>query len=603
MDLHAMVTLGILGVAGVLFLSDRIRPDVVGLSVAVGLGLTGVLTPAEALAGLSSPAVVTILAVFMLAEGLRRTGVTERLGTVLLRLARSGEGGLVGVVMAAAAALSLFMNNTAAASLLLPAAASAARRAGVSLSRLLMPLAFATLLGGMATLLTTSNIIAAGILRDNGYRAYGLLDFAPVGLPLVALGVAYMALWGRRTLPRLTPAEDIPPVRTPVDLAQVYRLGERMLRAAVRDDSPLVGRTLADSAFRELCGATVVAIDRGGRIHLAPPPTARLEAGDVLILEGRREPVESDRLRQCLWPMPLEPVPTEGLESASVALVETVLSPRSGLIGHSLANAHFREKYGMTALALWRAGKPMRTGIRDQVLQFGDALLLQGPRDRLGVLRAEPDLIVLGGAADAPPVSNRGWLAAGVLLVTLALVTTGWLPMAVGLLAGSLAMILTRVMTADEAYRSIEWRTVFLVAGMLPASTALVKTGAAGLLAGTLVRAAGTAGSHAALAGVFLLTALLTQVMSGTAVAAVLTPVAILVARGAGMDPRALVMAVALACSMAFLTPLGHPVNLLVMGPAGYGVRDFLRVGTPLFLLLFLAAMVLLPLAWPLTPP
>jgi len=598
MTVHAAVTLAVLGGAVLLFLSDRVRPDLVALLVVAALGLSGVLSPTEAFSGFGSPAVAVIVAIFVLAEALRFTGVTDRVGTLLLRLAGTGERRLVMVVMLAGAFLSLFMNNTAAASLLLPAASSAGRRAGVSLSRLLMPLAFATILGGTATLFTTTNLVVAGILKDAGYAPYGLLDFAPVGLPLVVVGVAYMGLWGVRLLPRQSPADLAR--TTEGDLLGVYRLGERLFRARVLPGSPLEGKSLADAAFREACGSTVVAIDRRDRVTLSPAPDAVLHEGDVLLLEGRREEFDEVARWGCLEV--LEEAPERALESETVAVVEAVLSPRSGLIGQTLTTAHFREKYGMTALALWRAGTPTRTGIREMELQFGDALLLQGPRERLGVLRAEPDLIVLDAGVAEPRSPEKGRLAVAIVLLTLLAAALEWPPTSLAMLAGALALILVRVIPADAAYQAIEWRTIFLVAGMLPVSVAMARSGAADFLADALLRGLGGAGPLVLVCGVFGLAALLAQAMSGTAVAAVVAPVAILAAQRLGADPRAVAMAVVLGASMAFPTPLGHPVNLLVMGPGGYRFRDFLVVGIPLALLLFGVTAALLPVFWPLTP-
>ncbi len=599
MNAHTLLTLAILGVALVLFLSERIRSDLVALLVVAALGLSGVLTPVEAFSGFGSPAVAVLVAIFVLAEGLRVTGVTDRIGTLLLRLAGSGERRLVAVVMVAGAFLSLFMNNTAAASLLLPAASSAGRRSGVSLSRLLMPLAFATVLGGTATLFTTANLLVGDILKEAGYRGYGVLDFAPVGLPLVAVGIAYMVLWGVRFLPSQSPSEGVRAAQA--DLVALYRLGERLFRARVRDGSPLDGKSLAECAFRETCGATVLAIESRGRVTLSPPPDAVLRAGDVLLLEGKREEFATMEREACLEG--LEEGGGEGapLESESVAVVEAVLSPRSALIGQTLTSSHFREKYGMTALALWRAGSPTRTGIREMELRFGDALLLQGPRERLEVLRDEPDLIVLGAGLPPPQAPGRGVAAVAILCLAVLLAGLGWLPTSLALLAGALAMVLGRVLPPDRAYGAVEWRTIVLVAGMLPVSTALAKTGAAGLLAQAVVAGVGAAGPLALACGFFALAAALAQAMSGTAVAAIVAPIAILAAQGGGADPRAVAMAVVLGGSMAFPTPLGHPVNLLVMGPGGYRFRDFLVVGLPLALLLFALVALLLPLFWPLT--
>lgn len=599
MDRNLLLTFIILLVAVALLLSDRLRSDLVALLVVVALGLSGVLTPQEAFSGFSRSAVVTILAIFILTEGLRRSGVTDRVGSFLLRLGGKEEGRLVAVVMVAGAFFSLFMNNIAAASVLLPAVTGAARKARLSLSRLLLPLALGTILGGMATLLTTTNIVVSSLLREQGIAGYGLLDFAPLGLPIVAVGVAYMVLWGRHRLPaQLLPERDSAIPRRG-DLVEIYRLGERLFRARVPAGSYLVGRPLAQSTFRERYNLTVVALERGGKVLPSPPPDTLFEEGDVVLLEGKVE-----EFRQRDVPPYLEILPPrlwceEDLESPEVAVVEAVLAPRSTLIGQTLRSAHFREKYGMNVLAIWRAGRPIRTSLSDLPLQFGDALLLQGPRRSLSLLRGEPDLVLLGEEEEAVP-SGKGWLALVLMAATLVLVAL--FPSLIGelMLGGALLMVLSGVLTMDQAYRAIEWKSVFLIAGMLPLGTAMTKTGAASLLAGHIVSWLGPAGPWALLAGLFFLGTLLTQVMNGAAVASVVAPMAIQAALASGANPRSLAMAVALSTSMAFLTPLGHPVNILVMGPAGYRFRDYLRVGLPLTILLSALILLLLPVIWPL---
>jgi di/tricarboxylate transporter len=510
--------------------------------------------------------------------------------------------------MLAGAFLSLFMNNIAAMAVLLPAVSGAARKAGVNPSRLLIPLAFSTLLGGMATLLTTSNIVVSSLLKDQGLAGFGLLDFAPVGLPLVAAGIAFMALWGRHLLPARSPAERLQAIQRAEgeeDLVQTYRLSERLFRARIPAGSYLIGKPLARSTFREIYNLNVVAIEREGRTILCPTPDAILQEGDTVLLEGRLEDFKRKDVEPYLEILPPKEWHERDLEAPAIAVVEAVLAPRSRLIGQTLRQAHFREKYGMTVLGIWRGDRPIRTGLSDLPLQFGDALLLQGPRDRLRVLQAEPDLIISGeGLEEAEgvplPVPGRSWLALGIMILTLLGAALSRPAVGEIMLGGALAMILVGALTMDQAYRAIDWKTVFLVAGVLPLGLALVKTGAASALASGLSSILGPAGPLALLAGLVSLTFLLSQAINGAAVAAVIAPVAIQAAQQCGANPRALAMGVALATSMAFLTPLGHPVNMLVMGLGGYRVRDYTKVGLPLALLLLGLMLLFLPLFWPL---
>ncbi|GAB4450455.1 MAG: SLC13 family permease [Anaerolineae bacterium] len=602
MNLQLLLTFAILCVSIVLFLSDRLRADLVALLTVIALGLTGILTSQEVFSGFSRSAVITILAIFILAEGLRRTGVTEQVGTLLLRVAGTRESWLVVVVMLAGAFLSLFMNNIAAASVLLPAVSGVGRKAGVNPARLLMPLAFATILGGMATLLTTTNIVVSTLLRDRGVAGYGLLDFAPLGLIIVAVGVTYMALVGRRLLPTQWPVDYLETARqAEEDLVGVYRLGERLFRIRVPVGSTLNGKSLAESALRERFNLTVVAIERNGQVTLSPPPDKTVLQGDVILFAGNLDELRQRDVEPFFEILPSRDWREQDLESEAIVVVETVLAPRSSLFGQTLRQAHFREKYGMTVLALWRGGHQRRTGLADLPLQFGDALLLQGPRERLQVLQTEPDLIVLGnGQEETRLIPDKGRLALIIMVATLALATVNSALVAEVMMGGALLMVLVKVLSMDQAYQAVEWKSIFLIAGMLPLGIAITKTGAAALLAQWLITLLGPAGPLALLAGLFILTTLLTQAMNGAAVAAIMAPIAIQTAQNLSIDPRSLAMGVALATSMAFITPLGHAVNILVMGPGGYSFRDYFRVGLPLTLLLFAVIIFLLPLFWPL---
>jgi di/tricarboxylate transporter len=599
------ITLLTLLAASALFLSDRMRPDLIALLAAITLGLTGVLTVQEVFSGFSRSAVITIMSIFILAEGLRRTGVTDQAGQALLRLTGSREGRMSSVVLMAGATLSLFMNNIAAASVLLPAVSGAARKARVSLPRLLMPLAFGTILGGMATLLTTTNIVASSLLRDSDLAGFGLLDFAPVGIPLVLAGALYMAIWGRRMLPEKTPAQrlqEFPSAEQ--NLLQIYRLDERVLRGRVRPGSELVGIPLGSSCLRESFKLNVIGIERAGKRIFPLTPDLVLHAGDIILLMGKPEDYSPTNLEAQFEMLQASGWQQEYFATGNVQLIEAVLAPRSTLVDQTLSQAQFREKYGVNVLAIWRGERPIRTALSDLPLHFGDALLMEGTANSLDLLKSEVGLLILTHTKETShPLSRKAWLATSILAATLLLAAI--FPDRVGefMLGGALAMILAGMLSMDQAYAAIEWRSVFLVAGMLPMGIAMTKTGAAALLSEYILRLLGERGPLALLAVLVILGTLLTQVMSGAAVAAILIPVAIGAAQSTGNDPRAMAMGVALATSMAFITPLGHPVNILVMSQGGYRFRDFVRVGLPLTILLIILVLTLLPVFWPLTLP
>lgn len=605
LSLDAVITLIILTAAIVLFLTNKVRADVVALLVLVSLGATGVLTPQEAFSGFSRSAVVTIVAIYVLAAGLNLTGAGERVGNWLVRGAGQSEGRLVVLSMIAGAFLSLFMNNIAAAAVLLPAVSSAARRQRVNPSRLLMPLAFATILGGMATLFTTTNIVSSGLLAEEGLPGFSVLSFAPVGIPVIIAGMLYMAVFGRRILRERPTPEQFEPRASDLldeDLTEIYQLDERLFHARIPPGSYLDGRSLADSTFREKFNVNVLAVEHEGRKQIAPPPDTVLRVGDIVTLEGSLDEFRGRDVEPFLEILELRPTADQDLQSADVVITEVALSPRSSLIGHTLREVSFRDQFGFSALAIWRGGRPIRRGMSTTQLLFGDALLLQGPRARLHLLRRNPDLIVLGEPAE--PVSDvrssKLGIATAIMVITLIVAAVGLLQTAEAMLLGTLAMVLVGVLSPDEAYDAIEWRSVILVAGMLPMGLALTKTGLAGVVAENIMNLTMPYGPLVLFAALFLLSTLLVQVISGPAVAAIVVPLAIESARQAGIDPWSLTLGVALGTSMAFLTPLGHPVNVLVMGPGGYRFGDYFKVGLPLTILVTIVILILLPLIYPL---
>ncbi|MGB8647698.1 MAG: SLC13 family permease [Anaerolineae bacterium] len=589
--------LAVLFAAAILFITEKLRPDLVALLVLTVFGVSGILTPTEALSGFSRPAVITILAIFILTAALEKTGVTRTLGAWLVRLGGRAEGQMLVVLMLSGALLSLFMNNIAAGAVLLPVAVGIASERKISPGKLMMPLAFGTLLGGMATLLTTVNILVSSSLRDNGLPGFELLDFLPIGIPAVLVGVVYMLLLGRRLLPRRAPSDWqrlMQAARGPLE--DIYGLRERWMHALVPVTSPLVGRTLAQAGLGRELGVNVIAIIEDGKSRLAPPPGEYLHAGDLLFMQARSEQVE------LLTRRGLEIQSASGvlnpLNSESIGLFELALAPRSGALGKTVRDIHFREKYGLSVVAIWREGRPRRVGVGEMPLQQGDALLVLGPRQGIHVLQSEPEFIVLSGESDQPLRRSKGLWVVAIMAAAMVLSALGVLQIAEAMLAGALGMVLVGALTMDEAYQAIEWKVIFLIAGMLPAGVAMIKTGTAALVANLIVAALGAWTPLVVLAGLMVVALVLTQVMSGQATIVILAPIAISAAQQVHADARTFSLGVALACSMAFLTPLGHPVNILVMGPGGYKFGDYFRVGLLLCLLLLATFLLLLPLEY-----
>jgi di/tricarboxylate transporter len=583
----------LVAIASVFFIFEWLRADLVALILLVVLGATNILTPQETLSGFSRSAVITIIAIFILTAGLAKTGATRMLGKQLMRWSGESETSLIVVLMAASAFLSLFMNNIAAASVLLPVAIGASRQRQVSPSKLLMPLAFGSILGGMATLLTTANILVSATLRDAGYAAFGLLDFAPIGIPITLVGIIYMLWIGRHLLPSQSFNEWDRLIASEQDgLAHAYNLGERWFQAKVLPESPLIGMSLTEAGFGRDLGINIVAILRNHSTHLAPSPTDHFQPDDILVLQARAEQMDALAGRGLdVQPAPLQ---QELLTSDTSSLFEVVPAPRSRAIGKTLRELHWREKFGMNVVAIWRDGRARRVMVGDMPIQFGDALLVLGALNRVRMLQAEGDFIVATERIEEGLRTRKMPYAIAIMAGAIIVASIGWFPTAEVLLAGALLMVLIGALTMDEAYQAIEWRAIFLIAGILPVGLALSKTGAAAAIGNSLVIALGGWGTLAVVGGLLVITTLFTQIMSGQATAVILAPIAIQAAQTINADPRVFALAVAYGCSLAFLTPLSHPSNILVMGPGGYRFSDYVRVGALLTVILIVLILALL---------
>jgi di/tricarboxylate transporter len=595
MSLAGWITLGTIAVAAVLLVTEWLRPDLTALLVMIVLSVTGVVSPDEALSGFGQAAVITILSMFILTAGLEQTGVTRGIGRFLLRITGKSERKLIAALTLGAALLSLFMNTIASAAMLLPAAMGIARQAKIRPSRLLMPLAFGAMLGGTATLLTTANIVTSATLSHAGIEPYALLDFLPVGLPLAFFGVLLMLILAPRLLPERDMAGSIARMRRlQAELAQLYHLRESTSEIVVNPGSAMAGRSLRQADWEKDLGLTVLGITHHGRLQLAVNGDTEVAEGDVLIVKGEPDP---DRLRDFGLRAHAEGEISEALASQDVPLVEVVIPPRSAWEGSTLRDIHLRERYQIQALAVWREGKIVMQNLGDLPLRVGDAALLQGPSERFSSLHRNPNVLILAEETEGRP-SVRAPLAVAILLGSLSLAAIGVLPIAIATLSGAVLMVLTGCINMESAYRAVDWKTIILVAGMLSLSVALQSTGTAALLGQVLVDLTSPLGSLGT-AGLLLLASIaLSLLLGGQAGAVIMAPIAIATGTVVGADPRAMAMAVAIGCSLAFLTPLGHPANLLVLGPGGYKFRDYVRLGAPLTLLSILVTLAGLHWFW-----
>lgn len=595
MSESAYFTLGLLLVASVAFATGRWRPDAIALLVLLALLLLRVIDPLTGFAGFGSPVLVAVAGVFVVSAGLERVGVAAMLGRRIFNLAGRSELRLILAFGTVAGLLSGVMNSVGAMAVLLPAAMAAAREARISPSKLLLPLALGTRLGGNLTLIAgPSNLIASQALAVHGQRPFTFFEFLPIGTGFLLIGLAFIALVARRWLP------DIPVAEAPQPgfLTEVYRLRDGLLEVRIPEGSPLIGKTIAESDLGRSLGLTVISIARGARHIVAPSRDEILEGGDSLIVQGRVEDVQAHSLRAAGLGELREPA-TPVLESPDVRVVEVIPAPRSSVAGKTLREIGFREKYGVTVLAIWREGRPRRTGLVDLPVQLGDALLLQGHRKRIKILKRDPDFLVLEPDESAVPRPGKTLWALLAVAIMIATSSAG-LPIAVAVLLAAAVVVISGCLTAEEVYEAIDWRALVFIGAMLPLGNALTSTGGAGsIVSGTL----GAIGKTPPLGLITLLggAIVLNQLMPSVAATTLLAPLALQASAATGANPHAYMMAIIAGTGTTF-TPISNPVNLLVMGPGGYRMSDYVRVGLPLAFLLGTLSLLIIPQFWPLIP-
>ncbi len=776
----------ILAIALALFVSEKVRMDVVALLVMSALGVSGLVSMSDALAGFSNPAVVTVWSMFILSAGLSATGVADVIGRQVTRLAGKSEPRMIIAIMLTTGVLSAFMNNIGVAALMLPVVMDIARRAEVSPSRLLMPMAYASLLGGLTTLVgTPPNLVASDALRQAGHEGFQFFSFTAIGLPALFIGTLFVAFLGRHLLPAKMPEEF---QRSRQDAGGVWRfshdLEERQFHLRLEAESPFHGRPLRDTGLGAMLGLTVIDVERRGAPLSPVDGDLVLQSGDVLTVEGRREEYEEflhwqafemahgaeiaevlsprrltlisaviaeaspvagltvreadfrrrfqahiltvrhegqvirtglaghrlaagdalqlellreevDGLRESeafseitviseenfgqIYPesetllelnVPAEshlagstvaesglwealglriiaigrrPDPvffpesdqkilpgdkllvhgsrdsvarlrgiqklrlmdaSEGFQRSpghhpEAAYTEVTLAPHSQLAGKTLRELDFRRRYGLQVISIWREGRAHRSHLRNFTLEFGDAVLLAGPRDRIAALSDDSDFLVLSRAAyeeTASQTPGRALLASAIMFAVVASVLAGWLSIAIAAVAGATLMVLCRCLTIESAHRAIEWKSVFLIACMIPLGTAMKDTGAAEWMARGVAAASAPFGPWGMIVGLYLMTAAATTIVPTTALVLIMAHIGMDAAAAFDLSPQMVVMAIAMAASASFTSPISHPANVLVMGPGGYRFIDYIRMG--LFLALVVMATVIPMIAW-----
>jgi di/tricarboxylate transporter len=599
-----VLVLSILIVAVLLFVTEKLRSDVVAILVLLGLALTGMLTADDALSGFSHSAVITVIGVFVISAGLYQTGVAHRMGRYLTQVAGRDEIRLTVTIMLAVAAISAIMNNVGATAVLLPVVVGLARGSKISPSKLLIPLSFGSLQGGLLTVIgRPSNIIVSDALEQVTGEPLAFFGLTAIGVILLIIGILYIVLFGRRMLPERAVEDKLEAMLAAQRKAlEQYHLGERLFEVRVLPESPLVNMSIEESRLGRSLDLNIVGIVRNGSNILSPGPGDLLTADDLLLIQG--SPEEVMRLR---WTRGVEieqeitHMHLDDMISPDLAVVEAVLTPNSSLIGHTLRDMDFRREYGLTVLAIWREGNPYRTALGNISLRFGDTLLLQGTHANIHLLAGQPDILVLGDEHEtAVTHPERAPVAASILVLMIGLVAFRVTPVEIGALLAAFLMVVTGCLTMEDAYKAIDWKSVFLMAGMLPLGLALAQTGTAAYLAERVSDLVGGLGPQGLLAGIFVFNLLASQLMSSVAAAALMAPIAISTAQTAGANPEAFLVAIAVSGSFAFMTPISHQANVLVMGPGGYHFTDYAKVGGPMALLLSVISIILLPIMWPL---
>jgi di/tricarboxylate transporter len=785
MTIEIILVFLILIAALVLFFTGWVRMDIVALLVLGSLAITGLVSPAEALSGFSNPAVVTVWAMFILSAALYQTGIARIIGRQVVHLSGKTEWRMIIAIMLTSGLLSAVMNNIGVAVLMLPVVMDIARTTGRPPSRLLMPLAYGSLLGGLTTLIgTPPNLLVSYALQDAGLRPFQLFDFTPVGIGVMLGGILFVAFVGRHFLPvRDVTQSDGNDRKKKMALPTSYDLQQRTFLMRIKKGSELAGKTLAESRLRAALGINVLSVKReGGGTILDPGPDTVLRDNDTLFVQGRLDAIKALREWKILLPeekeinlqkilfegtmffeatlgekasanihnpddllkasrinvlaikrdgslrrihtrkeaimatdilllhgeegeleklrgkgilegirplahneltsgfrlhetlfimeitqdselfekvsddtqlgsafglsalgilkqggqletilpgqplkkgdhvlvqgnikdlpllrglidieLPEETAPgPQSLESGEIIMAEIVLAPRSLLAGKTLREINFRKKYGVTVLAIWREGRAYRTNLHNMPLRFGEALLLYGKREKIELIGNEDDFILLTDSMPQQLRTHKAMTAALVMAVILIPVLVGFIPLAISAVIGIALMVLTGCLKMEEAYRAIEWRSVFLIAGLLPLGAAMQQTGAATLMAEGVVELFGGFGPWGIVVGLYLLTIISTLAIPPAALVVVMSPVALQAAASFDISPHSIMMAMSIAAAGSFLSPISHPANLLVMGPGGYKFTDYIKLGLPLSLVVMAIVMLLLPVFWPL---
>lgn len=591
MSVEALIVFALIAVAIVLFSWERVSFDVTALIILSTLLLTGILTPKEGLAGFSNPATITIGAMFVLSEGLRRTGALERVGDLFAALGQRSYWQAVGAMMLVIGVVSAFINNTAAVAIFIPVVIGVAGSLGESPSKLLIPLSFASMFGGVCTLIGTStNILVSSIAVERGMEPFGMFEFTPLGIILLVVGFLYIFTVGIRLVPARREGEE---------LTTSYEMKAFLTDVVLDGESEHIGHTIRKSALTKDLDLDVLQVFRSADEPVQRNEEAPLEPGNVLRIRGGAAEIAKLLDREDIRLLPAHRWYDVDFEEGPDQLVEAVAAPDSALASKRIEDINFPERFGAVPLAIRQRGELTQERMNDVRLAGGDAVLLNIKRERAADLKHDPSF-VLATEVDVPEY-RRGHvpLAVSILAGVVLSAAFNLVPIVVSAVAGCVLLVLTGCLTTDEAYQAINWKVIVLLAGVIPLGTAMQETGAADTLSNSVIAMLGDIGPTAVLSGFFFLSMMLTNVISNQATAALLAPIAIDAAATLDISARPLLMAVTFAASLSFMTPVGYQTNTMIYGPGQYKFTDFIKVGTPLNLILWVLATFLIPWIWP----
>ncbi|MCK4509225.1 MAG: SLC13 family permease [Desulfuromonadales bacterium] len=584
------LTLLILLIAIILFATEWIRMDLVSLMVLLAVALTGLVTPEEAFAGFSNPAVITVAAMFVLGAGISYTGSISTLGEHLIRMTGNNQTLMIASIMGLVAFFSAFINNIGATAVLMPVVITMARKTNLPASKLLIPLAFGSLLGGVCTLIgTPPNILINSLLQQYTGTGFRMFDFTPLGIVLLACGICYMAFFGHKLLPN----------RKSGTLTEAYQVKEYITEIEILEGSPLHGKTISQSMLERELNMKVRALLRDRQKFPQPKRNRKLYVGDILFLEGDPEGILKVRKEKGIAVVQERDNPLPDTPKEKLVVVEASLTTTSDMVGKTLRQERFADTHGLRVLAIWRSGASVVRKVDHVILRFGDVLLLQGTEEKVRHLGQGHGFLVLGGVDPVSYRPRRAPIAVVTIISVILLSVSGATPIVIAATLGALIMVLSRCLTIKEAYDSIDWPIIMMIAGTLPLGHAMQNSGTAELLSNMIIGGVGSFGPWAVLGAVFLITFCLTEVMSHAAAAVLVAPIAYNAAIAMAVSPRPFFMAVAVAASMCFMTPISHQSNALVMGPGGYKFLDYTKVGTPLNIMVWIIATLMIPLLFP----